>query len=1201
MWPSAAQGTAGVTLTNEQRRAIDQRKVSVALSAGAGCGKTRVLTERFLWELDPQCPDDRGPAQLNQLVAITFTERAAREMRERIRSHCHHRVLQCDATEAPHWLALLRQLDTARISTIHSYCASLLRSHAVQSGVDPQFEVLVEYESQTLLSAIRQEYLREILASGQPQVIELAARYGLESLGEMLCDFVAVRQKLDWQRWLSQTPDQLLKHWERYWQQVYLRSKLQEIAESEPAQRLLEIIAQCFPPSAAMQQRFAVVARLLPNLPHSKTPLKDLEEIKEAAKVQGGGSKAAWASDETYEQFKEAAAQLRDMIDPVRKSEFKPEAARPAAEAALAVLRLAYGLHQRYEQQKQELGVLDFDDLLIKARDLFAGRKGAQLRREMSKQLRLLLVDEFQDTDGLQVELIRSLCDEGLQDGKLFFVGDYKQSIYRFRGAEPHVFQQLREAMPQEGRLPLTLNFRSQPGILDFVNALFCDALGPDYEPLKASKPQLSPQPIVEFMWATSEEDPDASQDKATLRALEADWIARRVRSLLDSQQPIVSCPTPQGKGTWQLRPVRPGDVAVLFRALSDIQHYENAFQRYEIDYYLVGGHAFYSQQEVFDILNVMRAVNNPADQLSLLGALRSPMFGLLDETLFWLAQQPGGLSHALWNQSLPPQLTDQQRRAVEFASATLREMRQIKDRVGIAQLLRLLIDRTGYDAVLLAEFLGQRKLANLHKLLEQARQMDGRGIFSLSDFITELAESVTQMPKEPLAATHGENTDVVRLMTIHQAKGLEFPVVVVADLNRKNNPSKDRAVFSPEIGPAVKYQENLERVVTGLELYLKVQQREDEAESIRLLYVATTRAADYLILSSSLGGKGGKSSWIKLLEDRFDLQTGELRASLPKGYPPPRVRVITEAPKVDGSIGSRRRPPDISRIIEKASQKPASLPKDAAVLAAPLGPTYSLARQFSLSRLTGQLHPVQTRQFEDQPSPPPGEYQTADPVWRDAAELGLVVHSVLAEIDYGNPQHVDTLVQRHAARLLSEPDDRLGEIVDMIERFLGSSRAAAIASASQVYREIEFLLAWPPGKQGGLSAEPSYRRQRPPTGIDGNLACRPSERIDQPQPPIYLQGYIDCLYKDQQQRWHLVDLKTNKVAPGKLDEFVAHYELQLLGYGLAVEAILGQSLHDLTLYFLRPAVERQVHWDAQTRRRAVELLDEALARQMAS
>ncbi len=1197
-----------MALTCEQQRAIEQRETSVALSAGAGCGKTRVLTERFLLELDPQCRDSRGPARLGQLVAITFTERAAREMRERIRSHCHRRVCECDDREAPHWLGLLRELDTARISTIHSYCAALLRSHAVQSGVDPQFEVLVEHESDTLLAELRREYVCDLLASSQPQVIELAATYGLETLGEMLCAFVALRRKIDWEHWLSQTAEQLVTIWQRYWEEVYHPTCLREISESPAARRLLDIIAHEPPPDAVMRNRFVTLSKLLPRLPHSKTPLQDMEKIAEEARVQGGGGKTAWSSPKVYDDFKQAAEQLRKMVKAVQQHElFRPEAARPAAEASLAIFRLAYGLHQRYEQRKQQLGVLDFDDLLIKARDLLAGPNAAQLRRKMSQQLRLLLVDEFQDTDGIQVELIKSLCDDGLRSGKLFLVGDYKQSIYRFRGAEPQVFQQLRQEMPEEGRLPLTLNFRSQPGILHFVNALFCDALGPDYEPLRPNKPQLSPGPIVEFMWASLQESPDAPQDAEARRALEADWIARRVRDLLKSQRPLVSYQPSEGNKSWQLRPVRPGDVAVLFRALSDIHHYENAFQQYGIDYYLVGGHAFYSQQEVFDILNLLRAVDNPADQLSLLGALRSPMFGLLDETLFWLAQQPGGLWHALWNQSFPADVTGQQRRALEFAAATLQQLRQIKDRLGIADLLRQLIDRTGYDAVLLAEFLGQRKLANLHKLVEQARQLDARGIFSLADFITELAESVAQMPKEPLAAVHGENTDVVRLMTIHQAKGLEFPVVIVADLNRKSNPTRDKAVFTPEIGPAVRYQSKSERCVTGVDLYLKAQQREDEAELVRLLYVATTRAADYLILSSSLGGRGEPSSWIKLLEARFDTQEGKLRAKLPPGYELPSVRVLTTPSPVDGKLAARARRPNLSRIIEEVSQEtivsqqPVAATEDVAALVGPLKPSYSLARHFSLSRLTGQLQPVETASTETAPSAVLEEYQPVRPIWRHAAELGLVVHNVLAEVDYANPQDVPALVQRHAARLLSDPDEPLEQIVEMIQRFLASPRAAEIASASRVYREVEFLLAWPPGTKAAAPALSSSCHKHRHAGTSVNQWGAPASADNLPQPAVYLQGYLDCLYQDQHGRWHLLDLKTNKVTPDSLEQIVRHYELQLLGYGLAVEAILEKSPHDLILYFLRPGTEWQISWDEQTRSRAVELLQSALAGKLAA
>jgi ATP-dependent helicase/nuclease subunit A len=224
------------------------------------------------------------------------------------------------------------------------------------------------------------------------------------------------------------------------------------------------------------------------------------------------------------------------------------------------------------------------------------------------------------------------------------------------------------------------------------------------------------------------------------------------------------------------------------------VEIYEEALQRYGIDYYLVGGHAFYAQQEIYDLLNLLRTLSNPCDELSLAGVLRSPFFGLLDETLFWLAQHPDGLAGGLFAEELPPELNDQQRCQVESTAKTLAELRAMKDRLPIAPLINEALARTGYDAVLLAEFLGERKLANLRKLIEQARSFDQSGMFTLDDFITQLAQFVVRQPDEPLAATHPESTDVVRLMTIHQSKGLEFPVVVVPDLDRsRRGPSRWR------------------------------------------------------------------------------------------------------------------------------------------------------------------------------------------------------------------------------------------------------------------------------------------------------------------------------------------------------------------------------------------------------------------------
>ncbi len=438
-------------------------------------------------------------------------------------------------------------------------------------------------------------------------------------------------------------------------------------------------------------------------------------------------------------------------------------------------------------QEKQDQGVLDFDDLLIRAKTLLVGDKQKPLRKRWAANLRLLLVDEFQDTDPLQVEVVKALCDNELTGGKLFFVGDFKQSIYRFRGADPNVFRRLREEIPPAGRLPLSLNFRSQPAILDFVNALFCGEF-PEYEPLRPDRPQIGPMPAVEFLWAAEADFPDeksplslrervrvravdairtadsdaidplsiaqaavsntaddeAADDQTAgerLRRREADWIARRIRGLLDSGEKIVWDKEAAKSGKSGMRAVQPGDIALLFRALTDVEYYEEALRRYGIDYYLVGGHAFYAQQEMFDLLNLLRALESPCDQVSLLGVLRSPFFSLLDETIFWLAQHPDGLCEGLFSRPPPAEISKEQKNQVEFAAKTLGELRAMKDRLPVARLIAEAIDRTGYDAVLLAEFLGERKLANLYKLIDQARTFDQSGMFTLADFIAQLSE----------------------------------------------------------------------------------------------------------------------------------------------------------------------------------------------------------------------------------------------------------------------------------------------------------------------------------------------------------------------------------------------------------------------------------------------------------------------------
>jgi ATP-dependent helicase/nuclease subunit A len=1194
-------------LTDEQRRAIFARDVSVALSAGAGCGKTFVLTERFISHLEPNSPN---PARLGQLVAITFTERAAREMRNRIRAACHDRLIECPEQEVGYWLTLLRELDSARISTIHSFCGSLLRAHAVEAGLDPRFSVMDQSQADTLLTELIHDELRNRLGDQEEEVIDLVVQYGLGDLGEMIAQLLRQRQEIDWASWRTVTAEMLTAKWQDYFQREALPRMMQSIVSSPAAKIVLDIAREKPSNNPVMRERMAFLLDILPKLAEnpsgatgclSASAMCDtMQQLREATMLKGAGTKKDWPSDELYNKYKDAAVALRDTIDGLKNQiSFDPNAARQAAETGLRLLSLADSVGQAYNAEKQNRNTLDFNDLLIHAKNLLVGEKRKNLRQRWAANLRLLLVDEFQDTDPLQVELVKALCDNEVTRGKLFFVGDFKQSIYRFRGADPRVFHNLRDEIPPEGRLPLSLNFRSQPAVLDFVNTLFCQEFL-NYEPLRAHRPQIGPTPAVEFLWASEELTPspgvatpglndivdETSDDEKPTerrRRREADWIARRIRFMLDSGEKLVwdeegDCTDfrVNENGTVPFRPstraVQPGDVALLFRALTEVEYYEAALRRYGIDYYLVGGHAFYAQQEIYDLLNLLRALESPCDQISLLGVLRSPFFNLFDETIFWLARVPDGLNSGLYSDTLPAQISKDQIPRVKFAAKTLRELRAMKDRVPIALLIGEAIDRTGYDAVLLAEFLGERKLANLYKIVEQARSFDQSGMSVLSDFITQLSEFVATQPDEPLAATQSETMNVVRLMTIHQAKGLEFPVVVVPDMARPHRGPTARVAFTSELGPMVKDDET----AVGHHLYSQVEKEEAKDEIARLLYVAATRAADYLILSSGVDKSAKtKGTWMELLGRRFDLQTGKsLQNEL-------QVKVTTTKPPVQSEPSDSAGRPNLIKLLEQAGKKAKKGEGRLPNYLAPIAPDQAAQRQYSFSRLSGALHgdcpyfrasengtvPLSLFDMEEFTEP------SVDPLG-----LGTLVHAVMEEIDFTSPGDFEAIIRRHAATiaggqtfmsagsesnlpLTSEID--LTAAIDMIGRFIKSPRAAQIAAAAEIHRELEFLLAWPP---------------------------------DSPQPGgRYLQGFIDCLYRDQAGGWHIIDYKTNNITAKQLKQEAAKYEMQMLLYALAAEKILKSPPVELTLCFLRPGLEYQFSWNEKTKRRVIDMVNEAL------
>ncbi len=1054
----------GPKLTPEQREALEVIDTSVALSAGAGCGKTTVLTERFLRHLE-------GPPRrpLSEIVALTFTDKAARELRERVRQSCRKKL--ATGEDFAHWRTVLRGLEAAPIGTFHAFCGRLLRRYPIEAGVEPGFVTLEE----TISPSFREEALalcfRRWLSNQDEDLIGLCVDLGIERVRQSLDDLIDARTKGDFQGWAEKGTEEILDVWKAAWQSQVLPVLLDNLRGTvRPVLELAER-HECSHPK--MRERLAFLREQLPILEPSMDLTALLGEIKENAKVQGGGTAKHWPEG-VYGSIRDGLAEFRKSIDDTRKRlDWNEAASRDAAERGRRFARLAAEAIDIYEQAKQSRGLLDFDDLLLKTRDLLD--RHPAVCEELARSVGVVLVDEFQDTDPIQGEIISRLTEIRQGDlfgsGRLFLVGDTKQSIYRFRGADPAVFETFRASVPDKGQRFLTENFRSRPEILDFVNALFAGAF-PNDPPLKpgVALPTLpEDQPAIEFLWATEPETEHGGRISVVQkRGTEARWIARLLASRLKNGWNV------RDEKTRELRSARAGDVVLLFRTLNDAAAYESALVAEGLDYYVVGGSAFFTQQEVLDLINLLTVLEDPYDPLALAGTLRSPFCGTSDEGLYWLATSPiGGLCECFASGTRVTGMSDEDWRRTARLQRLVAHWRGLKDRVPIAELLNRVLDESGYEAALSGEFLGDRKRANCRKLVRMARRYDEQGGYTLADFVARLRADLRKPPREEQATTtEEEGGDAVRLMSIHQAKGLEFPIVVVPDLNRNTPALRDTVAFHAELGLLTRPSDELETddeenassaQSLGWTVYRQLERHQEEQEALRLFYVATTRARDALILSAGEPADvKPKSPALQLLEERFDRTSGTCRAALPPEWNVPHVGVIaTEPPSVRDRSGR-----------EKRAKQP---------------------RPLAVSELIGRTNVI--AEPERNIVRPRPQFVDLDPsvgLPPMAARIDRLLRAVIADPDALNSDRVEAVIEQ--AALAQHPVAQRSVMNATIERWkswLATDPARRLARASEVIRDLPWTLAWP---------------------------------IDDPNPTVY-SGRMDFLYRDAQEGWNLIAL----------------------------------------------------------------------------
>jgi ATP-dependent helicase/nuclease subunit A len=1096
--------TASASLTEQQRRAVTTRAVSVVLSSGAGCGKTHVLTERYLSHLRTD------GAEVGQIVAITFTDRAARQMRQRIRRAvvAHLRAAPGD-DEAETWARHLRALESAPISTIHAFCGTLLRQHAIEAGLDPRFDVLEEVLAVNLEADASAACLQRLLTSPTPvgeDLRQLILLYGWRGVGEGVGHLLQAHDERPWQEWLLAPAERIVAAWTAYARDVLLPRYIAHLFQSRPAiARLLPLLRRHPPQPGPMVENVELLLRELPRLAEAADLGAAVKALTEAAKVGRVGVKA-WPDPVVYEHIKTAFEDFREDLRDQQLERFVPPAAglEQAVEVGKRLLNVTGAVRSAYQEAKHRHGVVDFQDLLVLARDLLRDRP--EVRARLQDRYRFLLIDELQDTDPVQMELVEYLCGGGLTAGQLFAVGDHSQSIYRFRGADVSLFQALRRRMPHDGRQGLTVNFRSQPALLDFTNALLGKHLL-DYEPLRPHEPQVNPGPCIELLWAPRPNNVSVAE----ARSIEAEWIAQRIAGMIGREQLVVEREGPENKG--KLRPVRAGDVVLLFRAMSNVHLYESALRRYGLEYYLVGGRAFFAQQEIYDILNLLRALENPQDSVSLTGALRSPFCCVSDEAMFVLGRHEGGMWAGLRDPAVEALLPADQLAAVRRARAHLLRWRASKDRLPIALLLGEVFADSGYDATTQFEFLGDRKLANLWKLVDLARTFDRSGLFGLAEFIARLGDLVKKQPREEQAATQPESADVVRLMSIHQAKGLEFPIVFVPDVAAMGGSSSwpvaewgadlgcvARSPAEEDAPPFIDFAYRLWQANTDLEEW---------HEDLRTLYVACTRARDYLVLSAAMPANYHPSGpWMLTLAERFDFVSGQCRAEDVAPEHRPAVRVY----------GSERPPPAPAKTVVRTDvEGPGPAPE---LPVAP--PPRRGARAVSVERLEEWLAG----------QGPLGENEDEAGQRLALSAVERAVRAVLGRWDFREPDGWRPLLGAlypSVGPLTHSAEQR--EAARLLERLAGSELRQKLARAT-LRRDVEFVLTL---KEG----------------------------------PPAVHGRIETLWQDEKGRWHLLFTSCEPIAPEARAEYWQRRQPGLVLAAAAVQRQSGAWPLSVTLAFL--------------------------------
>lgn len=1175
-----------IQLTPQQLGAVEDRGGSLLVSAAAGSGKTKVLVERvFAYLREEHC-------HIDDFLIITFTRAAAAELRSKLAAELARRVAA--EPENGHLRQQMFRVYQADIKTVDGFCASLLREHVhLLEPVDgrsltPDFRILDESEctllkERALEQALENFYQRIEQGDEGCRLLAETLGFGRDDRGLALL-VPEVHAKLQShpypEKWLAQAAEGWRELPQRLADSVYGRTIMDDTVRralywAGRLERAARDMEGCQPVFDAYADRFLEAAAQLRE--YEGAAQKGWDEMsrvdvtfRKLGAVRGeenGDSKAA--AKAVWDKCKAAVKKLSAPYQ-TAESELLDDL-RAIAPAMEALLELTVDFDRRFQAEKVRRNAMDFSDQEHYAVRLLAGEDGTptELGEQVSHRYREIMVDEYQDTNEVQNCIFRAVSRQG---ENIFAVGDVKQSIYRFRLAEPGIFLEkyrtyldAEDAAPgQPRRRVLSRNFRSRREVLDAANFVFAAIMSREMGELDYTEEQYlhfgaayypdAPERETEFHYLSVEDTPEQRFDRAEA---EARFTARRIRQLLDGGFPVRG-------GDGELRPVEPEDIVILMRSPSArLAVFTAALEREGIP--CDGGESedFFSAMEIAVVLSLLEIVDNPRQDVPLIAVLRSPLVGMSADRLAEIrALQPeGDYYEALCR--------DEGEDAQAFLSL-LRELRHASREMAADKLLWYCYDRCRVEAIFGAMADGAQRQARLTALYDYVRRLVQSGRTGLFDCVSHLRRLLENGDAPAITAARASGG--VRIMSVHKSKGLEFPVVVLADLNRSfNRQDLDRPVLvHPQLGVGAERVETERRIrydtVSKSALALTLE-REAKAEELRILYVAMTRAQEKLIMVCSrknpekhlrelaaltelpvppeaVSGANCPGDWL-LLTLLNTFQASELH-----GFAGVRPSELTEAPAGVTvhlhRIGGEETEGAASPAEEDTGESPDTTPDTASLgfvyghRAATVTPSKVTATQLKGRAIDEEIaEGTLPRRRESAPERPRFLQEKRG---LTGAEQGTAMHLAMQFLPLdtaAEPWAVAEVIDGLRRRRLLTPEQAAALDVPALVRFLASPLAERIRNAPRLWREYRFALL----TDAGI--------------YDGDAAGE----------EMLLQGVADCVFETES-GLAVVDFKTDRVQTAEVQQRAEVYRVQLDAYAGALSRILERPVTERILYF---------------------------------